>query len=224
MFRRMILLLASLLLVVAAACGGGGVEEEGDGGGGDDIKGAVNDDEDEDEDATTTTEEDEDEDDENDLDAGGDVPDGQDPSQILGSDDDVDAFIEDCFEGNLFACDTLFLVTSGGSDQEAYGLTCGGRVDEGDVPSEECAEEFDQELPDGVNPGDLGDDADLDRAAEGCFDGDFVDCQDLFDGSLFDSAYEAYAQACGGRLPNNDLMYTDDAVLDATCERVFEGF
>jgi hypothetical protein len=216
MTRRITLLFAALLVVFAAACGGSGVEESG-GDGGDEVKGADVTDEDdgEDEDASTTTVDDDEDEDDGDGDDG-DVPPGQDPEQILGEDPEFDPLIEDCFDGNLFACDALFIVTDVGSDAERYAETCGGRLDSGDILGGECAEEFDAEVPDGLEPGELGDDADLDRLAEGCFDGDFDDCDELFADSPIDSDYEAYAEACGGRLSNNDLGF------DFDCVQVFE--
>jgi len=38
---------------------------------------------------------------------------------------------DQCFEGDLGACDELFFQTPIGSDFEAYGTTCGGRLEEG---------------------------------------------------------------------------------------------
>ena len=215
MTRRITVLFAALLLVFAAACGGGGVEENGadnNDNGGNDVKGGVTttaEDDGGDGDATTTTAEDDGGDDGGDA---GDVPAGQDPNQILGEDADFDALIEDCFDGNLFACDALFIVTPVGSDAERYAETCGGRLDEGEISGGGCAEEFDAEVPDGLEPGQLGDDVDLDRLADGCFGGDFEECDDLFADSPIDSDYEAYAEACGGRLPNNDLGFEIDCV------------
>ena len=212
MTRRITVLLAVLLLVFAAACGGGGVEENGGGdndNGGNDVKGdATTTTAEDDGDATTTTAED-------DGGNAGDVPQGQDPEQILGVDEEFDPLIEDCFDGNLFACDALFIVTPVGSDAERYAETCGGRLDEGDISGGGCAEEFDAEVPDGEEPGSLGDEVDLDRLADGCFGGDFGDCDELFAESDVDSDYEQYSQTCGGRLEDND-------VVSNNCAAVFE--
>lgn len=207
MTRRLTLLFAALLLVLAACGGGGGGVEENGGGdnGGGDVKGG---------DATTTTADDNGG---NDIGGGGDdLPAGQDPEPILGEDDDFDALAGACFEENMFACDALFTVTPAESDIESYAQTCGGRIDEVDgAPA--CAEEFNQEIPEGQNPGELGDDPDLDALADGCFEGDMDDCDQLFGDSPSDSDYEAYAEACGGRLPTNDLGFTLD------CAIVFAG-
>lgn len=42
-----------------------------------------------------------------------------------------EALADECFEGDLAACDDLFFQTPIGSDFEEYGTTCGGRLDEG---------------------------------------------------------------------------------------------
>lgn len=41
-----------------------------------------------------------------------------------------ESLADDCFGGDLGACDELFLDTPIGSDFEAYGATCGGRVED----------------------------------------------------------------------------------------------
>lgn len=55
------------------------------------------------------------------------------------------------------------------------------------------------DVPDAQDPGDLGDDAQLDALAQDCFDGDFGACDQLFFDSPVDSDYEAYGDSCGGR-------------------------
>lgn len=55
------------------------------------------------------------------------------------------------------------------------------------------------DVPDPQEPGDLGDDAELDALAQDCFDGDFGACDQLFFDSPVDSDYEAYGDSCGGR-------------------------
>ena len=54
-------------------------------------------------------------------------------------------------------------------------------------------------VPPAEDPGDLGDDAELDALAQDCFDGDFSACDQLFFESPVDSDYEAYGDSCGGR-------------------------
>ena len=127
------------------------------------------------------------------------VPDGEDPSALLGDDAELDDLAEACFDGDLFACDTLFQRTEVGSDLEAYALTCGGRI-EPQEGAPGCAERFDTPAPDPEAPGDLGDDAELDALAQSCFGGDVGACDDLYLQSPVDSPYEAYGATCGGRL------------------------
>ena len=55
------------------------------------------------------------------------LPDAQAPGS-LGSDSTFDALTSDCESGDLQACDDLFGQTPVGSDYEAYGRTCGGRL------------------------------------------------------------------------------------------------
>lgn len=55
------------------------------------------------------------------------------------------------------------------------------------------------DVPPAEEPGDLGDDPELDALAQDCFDGDFGACDQLFFDSPVDSDYEAYGDSCGGR-------------------------
>ena len=127
------------------------------------------------------------------------IPPGEDPAGIVGDDPRLDELAEACFEGDLYACDTLFLRTEVDSELEAYSQTCGGRIERQDgAPG--CAERFDVAAPDPEAPGVLGDDAELDALAQACFGGDAGACDDLFLRSPVDSAYEAYGATCGGRL------------------------
>lgn len=48
-----------------------------------------------------------------------------------------------------------------------------------------------------------GDDEQLNQLAQQCHDGDMQACDDLFNQSDFDSAYEDYGNTCGGRVPDN---------------------
>ncbi|MBL8776245.1 MAG: hypothetical protein JNK12_09950 [Acidimicrobiales bacterium] len=128
-----------------------------------------------------------------------DVPEGEDPSGLLGEDPRLDELAQACFEGDLFACDTLFLRTEVDSELEAYSQTCGGRI-ERQAGAPGCAERFDVAAPDAEAPGVLGDDAELDALAQACFGGDAGACDDLYLRSPVDSAYEAYGATCGGRL------------------------
>ncbi len=50
------------------------------------------------------------------------------PPGALGDDAALDALADDCFGGDLGACDDLYLQADVGSDYESYGSTCGGRL------------------------------------------------------------------------------------------------
>lgn len=128
-----------------------------------------------------------------------DVPAGEDPSALLGEDPELDELAQACFDGDLFACDTLFLRTEVGSELEAYSQTCGGRIERQDGDPG-CAERFSVAVPDAEPPGELGADAELDALAASCFEGDAGACDDLYLRSPVDSAYEAYGATCAGRL------------------------
>jgi hypothetical protein len=92
-------------------------------------------------------------------------------------------------------------------------LLAGGDDDDGDetssrttTESEQQAEEAqnedspdDIEVPDGEEPGDLGNDERFDRLADECFEGDPSSCDDLFRESDLGSEYEEYGNTCGGR-------------------------
>src|SRR5688572_24947422 len=53
------------------------------------------------------------------------------PPDDLGADPELDALAQSCFDGDMLACDELFLRAPVGSDYEAYGDTCGGRQSAG---------------------------------------------------------------------------------------------
>ena len=48
----------------------------------------------------------------------------------LGPDPVLDAYAQDCFAGDLQACDDLYYEAPPMSEYESYGVTCGGRVKE----------------------------------------------------------------------------------------------
>ncbi len=53
--------------------------------------------------------------------------------------------------------------------------------------------------PPGQEPVGLGNDPELDRLAQECYDGDMESCDDLYGQSEFGSEYEAYGDTCAGR-------------------------
>lgn len=59
---------------------------------------------------------------------------------VLGDDPVLNQLAQSCFEGDMGACDDLFLQSPAASDYEAYGNTCGGRVDEADVDQRYCVD------------------------------------------------------------------------------------
>lgn len=52
------------------------------------------------------------------------------PTPPPNGDPELDQFAQDCYQGNMDACDTLFFRSEFGSQYEDYGLTCGGRLRE----------------------------------------------------------------------------------------------
>jgi hypothetical protein len=62
---------------------------------------------------------------------------------------------------------------------------------------------------------DLGDDPALDRLARDCHDGAMLACDDLFDLSELDSAYEEYGDTCAGRRPAGEWAYCTDVFTDS---------
>jgi hypothetical protein len=74
-------------------------------------------------------------------------------------------------------------------------------------------------IPDATSdPEGLGDDPELDDYAEECHDGDMQACDDLFELSPLDSAYELYGGSCAGRQPNAEArsVYCVDAFPPAS--------
>ncbi len=197
---RRLLLLASVLLLALAACGGG-VEENG---GGTDV--TVSDTKPDTGDTTDTTGAT----DTTVADDNGDIPPGQDPRNILGDDQALNDLANQCFEGDMQACDDLFAQTPVDSDLEAYSQTCGGRIDEVDgAPN--CVARFGGGDP--VEPEDFGE-AEFNRLAQQCFDGDLGACDDLFFQTPIDSAGEDYGSTCGGRLTDG---------VSGSCETTLGG-
>jgi hypothetical protein len=68
------------------------------------------------------------------------------PTQPPSGDPEFDQLAQDCYQGNMDACDTLFLRSEFGSQYEDYGLTCGGRLLE---PAGSCIVAVPDPLPPG---------------------------------------------------------------------------
>ncbi len=135
---------------------------------------------------------------------------------------------QQCFEGALEACDSLYFDSPVDSADEAYGSTCGQRNDE---VNGFCVERY--QLPGAAPPGVLGDDPALNALTEGCANGDLNACDDLYSDSAIDSAYETYGSTCGGRNEEVDGSCVEryqpgaespaTADLDALAESCFDG-
>lgn len=104
-----------------------------------------------------------------------------------------------CFDGDMAACDNLYASTDVGSVEEAYGDSCGGRIEDGQGFDLECTDVIGG--PDPVPP-------DFDPAfvdqANACFDGDMAACDALFDSTDVGTEEERYGDLCGGRVPETD--------------------
>ncbi len=61
---------------------------------------------------------------------------------VQGDDPALNALAQDCFDGDMSACDDLFFQAPVDSDYERYGNTCGGRIDEAEVNSRLCTNIF----------------------------------------------------------------------------------
>jgi len=114
--------------------------------------------------------------------------------RVLGDDPELDALAVDCHQGDLSACDDLYVGSPEGSLYEAYGATCGARIDQG--TNQLCADVL-VGVPDDPPP--TGDDF-LDELARQCAAGDLVDCDLLYAEADTNSEAEAYGATCGGRI------------------------
>lgn len=68
-----------------------------------------------------------------DMDAG-DVSVGSPSRPPVTGDSDLDRMADDCYQGDMLACDDLFLDADATSPHSEYGYTCGGRVDGVETP------------------------------------------------------------------------------------------
>ena len=107
-----------------------------------------------------------------------------------GEDPELDALWDGCAGGDLASCDTLYFDSAIGSDYEAFGSTCGETTTD---TFGNCAG--------GTEPAsseNYGDDPELDALWDGCAGGDLAACDELWFNSPIGSAYEAFAESCGG--------------------------
>ena len=96
------------------------------------------------------------------------------------------ALHDECANGNMSACDSLYKSTREGSTDHAFGDTCGGRTQGG----YECTS---------IGAVSYGDDAHLDRLWDACAAGDAASCDELYTSAPPGSDYAAYGMTCGGR-------------------------
>lgn len=109
-----------------------------------------------------------------------------------GDDAELDVLWDGCAAGDLGSCDTLYFQSPFGSTYETFGSTCGETTTD---QFGTCAGVTDTTS---ASVDGYGDDAELDAYWDGCAAGDLASCDDLWFNSPIGSAYEAYAESCGG--------------------------
>ena len=132
------------------------------------------------------------------------------PPDDLGDDPELDALAQSCFDGDLVACDHLYLQSPVDSDYEAYGDTCGGRQEAGTgriLRARGRAGPTEPPSGDPVPPEGLGTDPALDALAQSCYAGDMAACDELYGSADAGSAYQVYGDTCAGRQPENTGRY-----------------
>jgi len=76
------------------------------------------------------------------LRSNGDIPDATQEPTGLGTDATFDGYAQDCFDGDMQACDDLWEQSPVGSPYEAYGGTCAGRQPEASSDTVFCVGAF----------------------------------------------------------------------------------
>lgn len=104
---------------------------------------------------------------------------------------------QSCFNGDMPACDTLFLETPIDSIAEAYGATCGGRFDT--ETGGQCTDVITGPV---AVPADATDTAN----ANACFAGDMNACDVQFGNAAPGSIDQVYGALCGGRVPFTNAL------------------
>ena len=106
-------------------------------------------------------------------------------ADAYGDDPELDDLRDYCADGDLYACDELYLMSPGGSQYEDFGSSCG----------------YTQEptyggcVPEATS---YGDDAYLDRIHDDCAEGNLYACDKLYEIAPFGSEYEDFGSSCGG--------------------------
>jgi hypothetical protein len=132
-----------------------------------------------------------------------------------GDDPTFDALQDSCADGDMVACDRLYLDSPVGSGYETFGATCGERAayvggacsgsvhpDEGEPALEEPApvEPVPQPVPEAVEPPALPPDDPLAGMRSACEAGDAQACDQLWAESPAGSEDETFGATCGRRL------------------------
>ncbi len=117
------------------------------------------------------------------------------------ADPQFEALATACFEGDFARCDQLYQDTPVLSEYEAYGATCGGRletgVDGGCVEVDELGNRL--SIIPSASIDEFGTDEALDALATDCSNFDFAACDELWLESPGGSGYEAFGGTCGRR-------------------------
>ncbi|MFZ9042816.1 MAG: S1C family serine protease [Ilumatobacteraceae bacterium] len=109
-----------------------------------------------------------------------------------GTDADLDALWDACAEGRFWACDSLYLLASAGTDYADFAETCG---DLGPTGDDYCTDIHDAGIP-----FEFGDDPLLDVEWSACESGDADSCDRLYLIAPIESRYEEFGATCGDRL------------------------
>lgn len=112
------------------------------------------------------------------------------------------ALAQGCFDGDMSACDELFNTTPASSPDEAYGDTCGGRIEDGQGFELECVDVI-------TGPADVPAEVVDQATAQACQGGDMVACDRLFQEGAGGSVDEAYGALCAGRVQDTDALCVD---------------
>lgn len=158
--------------------------------------------------------------------------------QAYGDNPELDALWDACADGDMAACDELYLTSERDSEYETFGDTCGGRTD-GTTFCEGSDATTDPAPGSGVTGGAYGDDPVLDALWDACAAEDMQACDDLYFDSPSGSEYEDFGDTCGGRTEGGALCesaasgepgvsggaetYGDDPALDALWDACAAG-
>jgi len=94
-----------------------------------------------------------------------------------------------CEVGDMGACDELYWLSPGGSDDEEFGATCGGTTDGSEAGTCDYMASISGELA---------------EYREGCVAGDMEACDDLYYAAPSGSEDEEFGATCGGKTDGSD--------------------